>query len=509
VENGGEKKRRERQFATSGEFMTPNEPSRIAFLFQIASFWPSWETFFLECINDNRFDVKFYLVQDGIDVSQHAKSAERFLQENNLDFISFNYSDFKQFNPHFAVIQTPYETLHRKPHLYSRHLKMLGIKVIYIPYGIELTDTVAARHDHFREPVLKNAYRIYTLSNGFKREYEKYCENAKAVRAFGMPRFDSLIQKQMFTLSNDLLAKIKGRKIVVWHTHFAKVILDSGIEKQVTPYLEEYIEFAKKLADYKNELFFIFLPHPRFGDDAVNEANNKKSAKLLEIIGSAPNTYIDKANDYRPSLLNANAIITDRSALMIESAVVGVPVLYLENVDYSEPIFPPLVPLIESYYKGTGNCDIVKFLDMVCTGNDEKKSAREAALCKCIPYMDGKCAERIKNDILSSNFEQPLQKKEKIIIFGTGFLYKKIMSFYKFPDNCEIIALSDNNIDKWGSVIDGFRVLSPQELNSLDFDKVIIMATNVFEEQIYKQLKFDLEVPENKIENCEYLAELL
>jgi hypothetical protein len=511
VENGRKKKRRKRQFTASGEFVSylelqEREKIRIAFLFQMASFWPSWETFFLECVNDPRFDVKLYLVQDGVDISRHTESAESFLQENNLDFIPFDYSNFRKFNPHIAVIQTPYETLHRKPYLYSLRLKRLEIRVIYIPYGIELADTAAARHDHFREPVLKNAWRIYTLSDEFKREYEKYCENAQAVRALGLPRFDSLVQKHRFTLSNDLQSRIKGRKIVVWHTHFAKVILDSGVEKQVTPYLEEYIEFAEKLADYQKELFFIFLPHPRFGDDAVNETNNRKSAKLLEIIGSAPNTYIDRADDYRPSLLNANVIITDRSALMIESAVVGVPVLYLENIDYREPIFPPLVPLMESYYKGTGSKDIVKFLDMVHSGIDEKKPARESALRKCIPYMDGKCAERIKNDILSSNYEKPLQKKEKIIIFGTGFLYKKIMSFYKFPDNCEIVALSDNNGDKWHKELDGIQVIPPEKINTLDFDKIIIMATNVFEEQIYKQLRFDLEIPANKIEFCEYLA---
>jgi len=488
--------------------VNPDEPIRIAFLFQVASFWPSIESFYQSCLNDDKFDVRIYVVLDDVDQSKQLKTARNFLEGMNISYSEFNYDDFIAFSPHIAFLQTPYDILQRKPHLYSLHLKKLGIRVIYIPYGIELVDTAAARHDHFREPVLKNAWRIYTLSDEFKQEYEKYCENAKAVRALGLPRFDSLVQKHRFALSNDLQTRIKGRKLVVWHTHFAKVISVSGVEKQVTPYLEEYIEFAEKLADYQNEFFFIFLPHPRFGDDAVNETNNRKSAKLLEIIGSAPNTFIDRADDYRPSLLNANVIITDRSALMIESAVVGVPVLYLENADYSEPIFPPLVPLIESYYKGTGGKDIVKFLDMVHSGIDEKKPAREAALRKCIPCMDGKCAERIKNDILSSNYEKPLQKKEKIIIFGTGFLYKKIMSFYKFPNNCEIIALSDNNGDKWHKELDGIQVIPPENINTLDFDKIIIMATNVFEEQIYKQLRFDLEIPPNKIETCEYLAVL-
>ena len=484
------------------------EKMRIAFLFQMASFWPSWESFYYACVSDDRFDVRLYYVNDGVDTSMQTESAERFLIEQKILYIPFSDDDFETFCPHVAVLQTPYEYYHRKPHLYAIRLKQIGIRVVYIPYGIELADTKAARHDHFREPVIKNAWRIYTMSESFAKEYGKYCANFSAVRALGLPRFDALIDHKKFVLPNNVLEKANGRKIIIWHVHFAKMILDSGVEKQVTPYLEEYIEFAEKLADYQDELFFIFLPHPRFGDDAVNEANNKKSAKLLEIIGSAKNTYIDRADDYRPSLLNADAIITDRSALMIESAVTGIPVLYLENADYKEPIFPPLVPLVKSYYQGTGNDDMVKFLDMVRKGDDEKKSARETALREYIPYTDGKCAERIKEDILTSNSEKPEQRKEKIIIFGTGFLYKKIMSFYEFPNSCEIIALSDNDCDKWHKELDGIQVVPPEQINTLDFDKIIIMATTVLEEQIYKQLRFDLEIPGNKIENCEYLAVL-
>jgi len=163
-----------RQFATSGEFVNPDEPVRIAFLFQVASFWPSIESFYQSCLNDDKFDVKIYVVLDDVDQSKQLKTARNFLEGMNISYSEFNYDDFIAFSPHIAFLQTPYDILQRKPHLYSRRLKNMGIRVAYIPYGIELVDTAAARHDHFREPVLKNAWRIYTVSSNDNEYINKW-----------------------------------------------------------------------------------------------------------------------------------------------------------------------------------------------------------------------------------------------------------------------------------------------------------------------------------------------
>ncbi len=487
------------------------EKIRIAFLFQIASFWPSWESLFRECERDERFDVRLYLVQDGVDVTNHTQSAEAFLKAEQITYYTFADLDFQVFSPHIAIVQTPYEYLHRRPHLYSLQLKQSGIRVVYIPYGIELADTAAARHDHFREPVIRNSWRIYTLSDAFAMEYHKYCENAAAVRAFGLPRFDTLCHSPRYDLSSDIKERIGNRKVIVWHAHFAKRIFVEGSYRQVTPYIDEYLAFADLLVSYQ-QYFFIFLPHPRFGDDAVDVESNMKSALLLRKINCCPNAMVDRADDYRPVLFSADAIITDRSAIMVESALAGVPVLYLSNPDFQEPLFPPLVSLIDSYDQGSGCNDIVRFLNGFERGEDVKKPMREACLRQTIPYLDGKCAQRIRDDFaagVESNVEAPTQPEHlRIIIFGTGFLYQKIMSFFRFPAYCTIVALTDNDSARWHGECDGISIIPPDCIQQMDFDKIIIMAGNVFEEQIYKQLRFDLEIPETKIAYCDYIATL-
>lgn len=490
------------------------EKIRIAFLFQGASFWPAWDCFYFSCVNDERYEVKLFLLRDDIytTTADHAKYAQSFLEGIGIVYEVYTDAGFDDFSPHMALLQTPYDYLQRTPRLYSIRLKNKGIRVVYIPYGIELADTKAARYDHFRQPVLQNAWRVYTLSEAFKREYDKYCGNANAVRALGFPRFDALLQKERFALPEPLRTKINGRKIIVWHAHFAKVIYVAGQRRQVTPYLEEYIAFAEKLSLYSNEFFFVFLPHPHFLSDDVDSENHLKSSKLLETINLADNAYVDNANDYRPSLLTADAIITDRSALMIESAIPCVPVLFLHNPDYNEPIFPPLVPLIDSYYQGCSCADMFQFIHSLSLGQDKKKPLREAMLRQCVPCLDGKCSERIKEDLFHAlNEITPTceAKPCRIILFGLGHYYDKIMSTFSFPKHHRIVAVSDNNGAKWGRQYGGVTVIPPHEIINTSFDKIIIMVGNLFEEQIYQQLRFDLEIPDNKIVTCGYLTELL
>ena len=480
---------------------------RIAFMFQVASFWPSWESFYFACENDSRINVRLYLVTDNVDEAWQLRTAKSFLEQNKLQYVEFSDADFEKYSAHIAVLQTPYDILQRSPHLYSRTLTDKGIRVVYIPYGIEIADTRAARHDHFRETVINNAWRIYTFSDAATLEYKKYCNNSSSVRAVGLPRFDAYASQARLASLEQANITAGNRQIIVWHTHFSKTI-DTAVGKcQVTPHLDEYIHFAKTISQYADKLFFIFMPHPRFGDDAVDKENNRKSAELLKVLSSTDNTFIDRADDYRPSLLSAKAIITDRSALMIEAALVDVPILYMKNPDYSEPMFPPLSRLVDSYSQGFYYTDMEKFLERILLGADDHQEWRRKALSECIPCLDAKSGERVMEDIISSIYSfEPLMTAKRIVLFGLGFLYKKIMSYYSFPDSIEIVAVSDNDSTKWGMEFGGVKCVPPYEINSIEFDKIIIMTTNVFAEQIYKQLYFDVEIPSSKIESCEFLA---
>ncbi len=75
--------------------------------------------------------------------------------------------------------------------------------------------------------------------------------------------------------------------------------------------------------------------------------------------------------------MKADIVIIDRSALMVEVGALGVPVLYMENANYHEPVTKAIKPLIDSYYIGHTYEDMIDFLDNCRKGFDPQKFARK------------------------------------------------------------------------------------------------------------------------------------
>jgi hypothetical protein len=94
-----------------------------------------------------------------------------------------------------------------------------------VPYGIEISDTQIAREDHFHSFVVENAWRVYTCCEGIKEEYNNYCHNRSAFRAFGSPKFDAISNKESVPLNEEITRQSKGKKKIVCKMHFPKKIV--------------------------------------------------------------------------------------------------------------------------------------------------------------------------------------------------------------------------------------------------------------------------------------------
>ena len=393
------------QFHQNKVLYHAGEKIRVVFLYQVASFWPSWEHLYQLMIKDDRFEVELVLLEETAREEFQMVTAREFLEQNNIEYSLFEEFDLEQFQPHIVFIQTPYDAGHRQKEHWSASFKSHGYRVIYIPYGVEISDTLDSHSMHFRQHVVVNSWRIYTFSNLMKRDYWKYSYNRGAVRALGLPRFDSLYLKDNFELDKELRERIQGRKVVLWKVHFPKIIEENGENIFVTPDINDYIRFAEKISEYK-DYFFIFMPHPRFKAPTKDDNLQELACSLVDRLERLDNVYIDTADDYRNSLMNADYIIVDRSAVMVEAAAVQAPVLFMYNPDYFEPVTDAIRELIDSYYQGSTFDDMVNFMEMIRAGKDPRKEEREAAFRKCIPYFDGKCAERIMDDIESGLNEE-------------------------------------------------------------------------------------------------------
>ena len=464
-----------------------SEKIEVAFLFQAATVWPSWESVYYAMKSDKRFDVRLFLVAETAFEVAHSKGAKGFLIDEGIQYEVWNEVDEEQYHPHIVFIQFPYDAAFHPPEMLSLEFVKKGCRVVYIPYGIEIADTDVARRDHFNSRVIENAWRIYTSCEQLKYEYIKYCRNRRAVRTVGSPRFDALNDRKRFKLTTPSMQKIGKRKIVVWKMHFPKKNKIEGTVYMITPELEEYILFAKHLCDF-NDLFFIVLPHPKMlGRMASSDVHGDNTLRgkideLMEIINSCDNAYVDSSMDYRNTLYNADAIIIDRSSTMVEAAMLDVPILYMQNSEFTEPLTPPIKAIMDECEHGTTSDDMLDFLDRFSKGKQLLSEKRYSVIESVFSTLDGQSGQRIVDDIVRGITEEDINRDIDIVIYGCGEVANYYLETQKWSDRKDfnIIALVDSNKEIQGKDCCGYIVKSPEELTSLQFDYIIITTEQYY-----------------------------
>lgn len=263
----------------------------------------------------------------------------------------------------------------------------------------------------------------------------------------------------------------------------------------------KFVEYIAQTED----LIFIFMPHPKYVDATIDEILLPDAKKLLAELHELENVYIDRAADYRNSLVNADAIIVDRSAVMVEAGIKGVPVLYMYNDNYHEPMTMPIERLLDMYYQGTTATEMIDFCNMQKRGEDCKRQQRLEAFANCVPYTDGKCAERIKDELIhgminakDSDYKVAIchmKSSQKFLIFGTECICEYCMEAFGASEleKAELVGFVDNNKNKQGCSIYGKRIMEPQQLLKTDFDFIVI-ATDVYYrgyEDVYEDEDYD------------------
>lgn len=485
---------------------------KILFVYQVASFWPSWDSLYRSCIEDKNIEVKLFRIDGSQGDRAQMEHSEDFLIKNGIPYEEFTYERVMSFNPDYMIYQTPYDKGHRPIETWTARYRKEGIRICYIPYGIEISDTEESRYKHFSLSVVLNSFAVFVLSEEIKKEYEKFCINAKAVKALGLPRFDALTKH--YELSKDCKAKANGRKIILWKSHFPKIFVENEVRKQATPDLDEYIKFLDYIKGTPN-LFFIFMPHPKFTDQTIDSGLLPKAQYLLNTLRGLQNVYVDESDDYRNSLVNADAVIVDRSAVMVEAAVKNVPILYMSNMNYIEPMTTPIQNLLDSYYHGTTANEMIDFCECFKQGKDPQNLIRKKAFSKCVPYLDGKCAERIKEYMLEASkvatenvMVLEINPNSKVIIFGAGaigsFCVNRMLEGAKQAD---IIAFADNNQDRWNEYYMGYPIISPDKILETPFDYLVVASDRYYRE-FYLQI-IELGVPTEKIINFDQFIVLM
>lgn len=383
----------------------PSERIKIYFLFHSKAFWPSWESFWVACNNDDRIETTMIycpVKEQTAGYNGQFKNAEDFLKENNIPYRHIDDIDFKIDKPHILVMQTPYDDFHRFPIYHSANFKKMGIRVVYITYGLEFTESKLSIKNHFKLSITKNSWRIYTFSNELVKDYVKYSQIYGVAKCFGHPKFDALFKAKNIKMPKWLEEKVNGKKIICWHTHFPCKYSVMGGKNVISTFPWEenlkILEYIKKDKEY----FYIFMAHHMFWGAFEHTFNIQKEEldKFKEDLNNGENSIVWEG-EY-PEVLNwSDIFMGERSAVTMEMITTGKPVIYLEN---SPEIYNKFgQDVIDSYYYAKTSQEALDLLDKIKSGYDEKQNFRKAILGEYFaPYWNGECGNKILQNIIQN-----------------------------------------------------------------------------------------------------------
>lgn len=95
----------------------------------------------------------------------------------------------------------------------------------------------------------------------------------------------------------------------------------------------------------------------------------------------------------------------------------------------------------------------------------------------------------------------------KVILFGAGYRLGYFLKNDERAKKIEIMAITDNSQMKWGNIVSGYRIVSPNIVNEIEFDKIIITLDNKeLCNEIRKQLNRDYGIEDQKVIRFEDLV---
>jgi SAM-dependent methyltransferase len=364
---------------------------RILFVLQYAPIWSSLRSVFqsLKAIDGVEVKVIKSAFIHGAASDDNMAQLDMLCRNENIDADTNVDLVLREFQPHVAFLQNPYD-LTRVPALHSTQLATLGIKVAYVPYGIEMGGGLENNQYQFNADVQQLAWRIFVRSSRNKAMYAKYCDVGDShVVVTGHPKFDGQAIIDTYKINEQLKVKIAGRPVVLWTPHFSVGMPASWSTYRI------YSQVIMQQTVVRQDVFFIIRPHPLFFKEMLRQSfwSSDDEVAFRELCNQQANLWLDEAADYTEAFVASNAIMTDAGSFLLEYLPTKKPILYLhhpEGFGLNDD-----ADLVDHYYRANSPDDIPDYIDMVSKGLDPMKDERVNVTEEFLFGLDGATGQRI------------------------------------------------------------------------------------------------------------------
>lgn len=366
---------------------------RIDFLFQLPEVWSSWETIWEHCLTDERIKARLILLPFFHGSSPDVGRARRFLGRKGYSFTDLSAYDLGRDQPDIVFVQNPYDST-RPEELNTSALLERGIKIVYVPYGLDVCGGEENIRWQYDLDIQRKAWRIFVRSEAHRRMYAEHCQAGNEhVIVSGHPKMDKMVAQGKQKPDAEAAAERDGR-VVLWCPHFS--VGGKG--------WSTYDRLAEPILSYFEahpEMTLIVRPHPLFFPTlrAQGLLDEEGEAALRRRLSSG-NVMLDEEESYIPSFEASDALMADAGSFLLEYLPTGKPILYLEN-----PIGPGLSEtgsFVSMYYQARDMESVGAFLRMISERQDPRRNARMALLKEQFFRLDGDVGRSIKDHVVEA-----------------------------------------------------------------------------------------------------------
>lgn len=362
---------------------------RVHFLFQVPETWTTWKSVWEACEKSPEIDASIVLLPFLHGSAVDPARARRFLADQQLPFVDASVYDMGRELPDVVFFQNPYDST-RPPEWSAVRFADRGIRIAYIPYGLDVGGGEANLRWQFDLDVQRRAWRIFVRSEQHRRMYGLHCESgSRHVLVTGHPKLDSI------ATHNGAAAPIAGneRRVILWCPHFSVEAGGWSTFEAISQPILAYFEAAPE------GISLLIRPHPLFFGrmEEVSGVGRSTGESFRRRVERAAYVEMDESEQYIAAFERSDALMADAGSFLLEYLPTGKPILYLDNPD--GPGLNESADFVQSYYQASNFEGVKRFIDMVHRGEDPRRGERLARVGALLHRTDGLVGAHIASHI--------------------------------------------------------------------------------------------------------------
>jgi tetratricopeptide (TPR) repeat protein len=370
------------------------QPVKVVFLAESASAWLVWDNVYRALASDARFDVR--VVSAAAERGAEANAAlVALLAQRGVSHTGHEYYELELERPDLAFYMSPHDRDRPAPWRLDA-IQRVCPRIVYAPEGLQLAEAGAEPCAAYDLPIVRQAWRVLGRSEGQKAGFGRHCPRGNDhVFVSGHPKVDRIRAFSRAEVAPEITAFAATRKIVLYHPQPAAAGERSSFLRH-----KDALFAAVEASD---DCVLLLRPHPRLFQSLL-DSGELTAAGLLDLestLAESSSILLDLSGEDVQAVHASDAFVGEASSLLLEFALLGKPVAYLESTR-GPTLDPDTLPLAEYFERPRSPEDLARFVERVANAR-EPLAAPPAALLRAVVHQpDNSVAETIKEHLCAA-----------------------------------------------------------------------------------------------------------